>query len=304
MSIRRQIIARRCRTTRRSVVRCRAAGCTRHHRSAGVDASGIELLAHEAQLLGGRRRRRRDVGGHLDLPADGRRAPPRAWRPGAASRAASRRSRRSGRCRGRSRRWSGHDPASRPRAGSARPARPHRGCRARSGSRCVSTNDRFDWRMITKTWRALIAISQAPPLPGSRVVGWSYGADDGRVDVAEAVDLGGAEEADVDQATLQVEAEQLEHAHDRGRAGHDRRVADAQWQPLRPRPEDAGLVDQLEVRRDGPLGEVDGDVRQADARRSRRAGPRAARAAATIIISDWLKPRSFAGPASRHRYVP
>ena len=101
----------------------------------------------------------------------------------------------------------------------------------------VSTNDRFDWRMITKTWRALIAISQAPPLPGSRVVGWSYVADDRRVDVAEAVDLGGAEKADVDQAALQVEAEQLEHAHDRGRAGHDRRVADAQWQPLWPRAE-------------------------------------------------------------------
>ena len=38
-----------------------------------------------------------------------------------------------------------------------------------------STNERFDWRMITNTWRALIAISQAPPLPGSRVVGLSYG---------------------------------------------------------------------------------------------------------------------------------
>ena len=38
----------------------------------------------------------------------------------------------------------------------------------------VSTNERFDWRMITKTSRALIAISQAPPEPGSRVVGWSY----------------------------------------------------------------------------------------------------------------------------------
>ena len=29
------------------------------------------------------------------------------------------------------------------------------------------------WRMITKTWRALIAISHAPPEPGRRVVGWS-----------------------------------------------------------------------------------------------------------------------------------
>ena len=29
--------------------------------------------------------------------------------------------------------------------------------------------------MITKTWRALIAISHAPPEPGSRVSGFSYG---------------------------------------------------------------------------------------------------------------------------------
>ncbi len=88
--------------------------------------------------------------------------------------------------------------------------------------------------------------------------------DDGRVDVAEPVDLGGAQEPDVDEPALQVVAEQLEHADDRGRAGHDRRVADGQRQPRRPRPEDAGLVDELEVRRDRPLGEVDRDVRQTD----------------------------------------
>jgi hypothetical protein len=85
------------------------------------------------------------------------------------------------------------------------------------------------------------------------------------VDVAEAVDLGSAEEADVDQPALQVEAEQLVHAHDRRRAGHDRRVADAERQPGRPGPEDPGLVDQLHLGRDGPLRQVDRDVRQADA---------------------------------------
>ena len=36
-------------------------------------------------------------------------------------------------------------------------------------------------------------------------------------------------------------------------------------QARRPGTEDAGLVDQLEVRRDGPLGQVDRDVRQPDA---------------------------------------
>ena len=67
-----------------------------------------------------------------------------------------------------------------------------------------STNERFDWRMITNTWRALIAISHAPPDPGRRVFGCVVVADDGRVDVAEPVDLGRAEEPDVDQPTLQV----------------------------------------------------------------------------------------------------
>ncbi len=87
-------------------------------------------------------------------------------RPGGASRGASRRSRRSGRCRGRSRRPSGRAPASRPRGGCAPPARRHRGCRATSGSRCARRSERALWRMITNTWRALMAISHAPPLPG------------------------------------------------------------------------------------------------------------------------------------------
>ena len=36
-----------------------------------------------------------------------------------------------------------------------------------------STKERFDWRMITNTVRALMAISHAPPEPGSRVLGWA-----------------------------------------------------------------------------------------------------------------------------------
>ena len=89
--------------------------------------------------------------------------------------------------------------------------------------------------------------------------------DHGRVDVAEPVDLGCAEEPDVDQPALQVIAEQLEHRDHGRRTGHDRRVADRQRQAGGPRPEHARLVDELEVRRHGPLGEVDRDVRQADA---------------------------------------
>ena len=75
-----------------------------------------------------------------------------------------------------------------------------------------STNDRADWRMTTKTWRALMAISQAPPDPGRRVLGRRVVPDDRRVDVAEAVDLGGAQEAHVDAAALEVVAEEVEHA--------------------------------------------------------------------------------------------
>ena len=120
-------------------------------------------------------------------------------------------------------------------------------------------------------------------------------ADDGRVDVPEPVDLGGAQEPDVDQPALQVEAEQLVHAHDRRRAGDDRRVADAQRQPRRPGPEDARLVHQLEVRRHRPLGEVDRDVRQPDARRSRRAGPPARARRPRSSSRTWRT----AGPHSR-----
>ena len=101
--------------------------------------------------------------------------------------------------------------------------------------------------------------------PGQARLGRVVRADDRRVDVAEAIDLGRAQEPHVDQPALQVVAEQLEHAHDGGRARDDRRIADRQRQTRRPRPEHARLVDHLELRRDGPLGEVDRDVGQPDA---------------------------------------
>jgi len=68
--------------------------------------------------------------------------------------------------------------------------------------------------MITNTWRALMAISHAPPEAGQSGLRVIVVADHRAVDVAEAVDLGGAEKADVDQPALQVEAEQLEHRDD------------------------------------------------------------------------------------------
>src|ERR671910_1461152 len=91
------------------------------------------------------------------------------------------------------------------------------------------------------------------------------GADHRRVQVAEAVDLRAAEERDVDQPGLQVEREELEHrGHGGGNRG-ERRIADRQRQPPGPRPEHAGLVDELELRGDGTLREVADDVRQAHA---------------------------------------
>ncbi len=78
------------------------------------------------------------------------------------------------------------------------------------------------------------------------------------------VDLRPAKEADVDEPALQVEAEELRHAHCRGRPGHDRRIADRKRQACRARSEDARLVDELQVGRHGPSGQVDRDVRQPD----------------------------------------
>ncbi len=80
------------------------------------------------------------------------------------------------------------------------------------------------------------------------------------VQVAEPVDLGPTEERHVDQPRLQVEREQLEHARDRGGPARQRRIADRQREPLRTGPEHPGLVDELQVRRDGPLREVAHDV--------------------------------------------
>ena len=152
-----------------------------------------------------------------------------------------------------------------------------------------STKERCDWRMITNTWRALMAISHAPPEPGRRVVGRVVVADDGSVDVAEAVDLGRAQEAHVDQPALKVEAEELEHPGHGGGPGDDGGVADGQRQAGRPGSEDARFVDQLEV----------GGHGQRRARLTAMLGrptptkhtrcPASSRAAATIIISLRVK---------------
>ena len=140
-------------------------------------------------------------------------------------------------------RWAAPGPALLARIAAASAPLPRLPGEVRKSMR--STNERFDWRMTTKTSRALMAISQAPPEPGSRVRGRGVVADDGGVDVAEAVDLRGAQEAHVDQAALEVAAEQVDHRHHRGGARDDGGVTDRQRQPGGPGTVGAGLVDEL-----------------------------------------------------------
>jgi hypothetical protein len=116
--------------------------------------------------------------------------------------------------------------------------------------------------MITNTCRALMAISR-PAGAGQARLRVVVVADHGRVDVAEPVDLGGAQEAHVDAAALEIQAEQVPHARNGRRPRDDRRVADRQRQAGRLGAEDAGLVDQLHLRGHRSLGQVDGDVGEA-----------------------------------------
>ncbi len=111
-------------------------------------------------------------------------------------------------------------------------------------------------------------------------------ADHGRVDVAAPIDLGAAEEAHLDLPVLQEELEDVGHRADHERAGHQRRVADRDRQPLRHRPHRARLVDQHQVRRTAARGP---GCRPGSAVRCRRRSPRrrlSSRAATAAIISE------------------
>jgi hypothetical protein len=72
-------------------------------------------------------------------------------------------------------------------------------------------------------------------------------ADHGRVDVGEAVDLRGAEEADVDPAGLHPVVEDLRDGGDVVGGLAEDAVADRQRQPRRLGPDRAGLIDEHEV---------------------------------------------------------
>ena len=140
------------------------------------------------------------------------------------------------------------------------------------------------------------------PGPRRRVV-----ADDGRVDVAEAVDLGGAQEAHVDAPTLQVVAEEVGHGHHGQGAGDDGRIADGERQPGRLGTVGAGLVDELQLGGHGVEGQVDRDVGQPDAH---EADPLAGQLAGRGRDHHLVAAVAAVGPARRgrplaaHRYSP
>ena len=90
-------------------------------------------------------------------------------------------------------------------------------------------------------------------------------ADHGAVEVAEAVDLRGAEKAHVHASGLQVVAEYLRQRHHAGGGFGQLAVTDRQRQHVRPRADGAGFVDQHDLWRVGEAGQVAGGAGQADA---------------------------------------
>src|SRR5208337_4957877 len=96
-------------------------------------------------------------------------------------------------------------------------------------------------------------------------------ADHGRVDVAELVDLGGTEEADVDAAGLQPVVEDLGDAHHRVRRLGQHAVTDRQRQLAGLGPDRARLVDQHQRRRVRGPRQVGGRTGQPDPDETRHA---------------------------------
>ena len=88
-----------------------------------------------------------------------------------------------------------------------------RWCRNRASSRSCAA--RLSSRRRS-AWHAM-AISGAPPGAGQARRGFFVRADDGAVEIAEAVDLRRAQKADVHAPALQVVGEYLRQRHDAGR---------------------------------------------------------------------------------------
>ena len=98
--------------------------------------------------------------------------------------------------------------------------------------------------------------------PGGRLV---VVADHRGIQVAIAVDLRASEEADIDQAALQVILEDFGHRADAQSSGHQCRVADRGRQALGLRADGARFINQHQVGAPSAPRQVDGHVGNANA---------------------------------------
>ena len=121
-------------------------------------------------------------------------------------------------------------------------------------------------------------------------------ADDRRVDVAVAVELRGAEEADVDASGLQPVGEDLGHRYDRVGGVREITVADREREPRRLRPDASRLVDQRAFLRVRAAGEVRGSRRQPDAHE--------AHAVVTQLPGGADDHQVVGAPLLRHEWLP
>jgi hypothetical protein len=163
-------------------------------------------------------------------------------------------------------------------AGTAARTRPGTGAEARAGAEVELLDEAAPGRLHHHEGPARVRGDlgrAARPRQARR--GRRIGSDHGAVEIAEAIDLRGAKETDVDASALQVMREHLRQGHDEGRGFGEFAVADGQRQHVRAGADRAGLVDEDDVRRVGQPREVAGRARQADAHETHAAIPQHAR---------------------------
>ncbi len=136
-------------------------------------------------------------------------------------------------------------------------------------STCFRRNDAFSC-FIATIMLVRLEMSLPPPVPGRRVFGVGRIADEGRIEVAELVDLRAAHEADVDIAALQQQQHVSAAEHHVGALGATLVVGG--WRQL------AGLdkrADHAAFEQDGERGQrrAAPGLPPAAARRCRRRQP-------------------------------
>ena len=121
------------------------------------------------------------------------------------------------------------------------------------------------WRSRTRVRWQNARDLRRPAGAGESHPGLPIVADDGRVEVPEAVDLGGAEKSGPDPAALQPVVEHLRHRHHRPGGAAELRISDGERQHGRLGVERPALIDHRELRCVSLSCEVGGLARQADA---------------------------------------